>query len=164
ALTIATLTSAAAAQVVYEPVRYQFGRYNEVYYGGGNPAICAGASVYLPPSFEGAGTARGQKEPAYLMACTASGRCVRLFSPFVSAFASAGNPTGAGVPPYVFTDLLPFEEAGQFGFTPDDARNEAYANVPRLQVGPEWQGLRQTALPVMQSDVAAAPAPEVVSR
>jgi hypothetical protein len=32
--------------------------------------------------------------------------------------------------PAVFTDCVPFRDASYFGYTPADARNEAYANAP----------------------------------
>lgn len=35
------------------------------------------------------------------------------------------------VPPAVYTDVLPYRDARIFGFTRGDARDEAYANVPR---------------------------------
>jgi hypothetical protein len=38
--------------------------------------------------------------------------------------------------PLIYSDLEPGVDVGRHGFTIDDARNEAYLNVPRYQAGP----------------------------
>ncbi len=130
-LAIAVLASSAAAQTVSEPVRFQYGAYNEVYYGGTNPTFAHNAYVYLPPALQAAYSAQRLNTPPYINAYTPYGPGTAFFSPY----ASDATGTHAAYQPLIFSDYLPYQEVGQFGYTVDDARNEAYANVPRLQTG-----------------------------
>jgi hypothetical protein len=59
------------------------------------------------------------------------GAGTRFFSPRVNGMSVTYPESGT----LVFTDAFPYEDVGQFGMTADDARNEAYGNVPRVQVG-----------------------------
>ena len=103
-------SSAALAQIIYEPVRYQYEtpRGERYYYGGvdgrvhaiaGYGAQC-GFHVYATNlhNFDG-GNSFGQPSPMYHR-------------------------------PQVFTDCIPLRDASRFGWSPADARNEAYANAP----------------------------------
>lgn len=127
-LALATLTSAASAQVVYSPVRYQYGQYNEVYYGGRNPAFTQNSYVYLPPALQSAYNAQRLNAAPYLTAY-ASGPTGNFYSPFTPD-ARMTNPAFT---PFIYSDFLPYEEVGQYGYSINQSRNEAYANVPRLQ-------------------------------
>src|SRR4051794_8942284 len=70
---VAALASAALAQVVYEPVRYQYGQYNEVYYGGTNPSFASNNYVYLPQALQAAYAARRMNAPGGLYQYTPYG-------------------------------------------------------------------------------------------
>ncbi len=144
--------SAAQAQTVYAPVQYQYGQHQEVYYGGTNPAIASNAYVYLPAHLQEGARARRYNATVY---------------PYPSPYMVAG-PSTAFMSPYqttttisypvnsfIYSDYLPYEEVGQFGYTIDDARNEAYANVPRYQTAARAQGV------VSAYSVPAAPVAEV---
>jgi hypothetical protein len=125
------MSAAAFGQVVYEPARYQYGEYGEVFYGGRNPAFTGNAYVYLPPALQVPYSAQRSSTPVYVNGYTPMGPGTGFVSPY-SQDSAVSAPQYV---PYVFTDYLPFVEAGQFGFTVDQARNEAYANVPRIQGG-----------------------------
>lgn len=112
-------TLQAQAQVIYEPVRYQWGTYGEIFYGGAH-------REFLPMNWPVPGTpenlAQAQRlgfaEPNYRL-----------------TVAHLGGQYGT----LVYSDLEPFDEAGRHGFTPDDAANEAYQRVPRLQRSALWR-------------------------
>ncbi len=130
-LALLALATSATAQVIFQPVRYQYGAYNEVFYGGQNPAFTTNPYVYLPPALQSAySIQRLSAEPGVnpYLPYGAQG-------PFVSPFTPGSNQTTPAYVPYIFSDYLPYQEVGQFGYTVDDARNEAYANAPRLQTG-----------------------------
>ena len=96
------------AQVIYEPVRYQYGDHcNVYYYGGTDPAVHQFArSPALAPGFGRAGG---------------------------FAFASANlhtNRTVCNEPTRVFLDEIPFQNAAIYGATASDAANDANARVP----------------------------------
>lgn len=107
----------AQAQVIYPGVRYQWGSRGEIFYGGQAPQ-------YLPTNWPVAGTpaARavaerlGFPEPNYRLSA------LHLHADYQYR-------------PLMYSDLAPYEEVGHWGFTADDARNEAYGNVPRYQTG-----------------------------
>lgn len=104
------LASSASAQVFYEPVKYQHeagGR--TYYYGGSDPRV----HQYARQPVNSAGT---------------WGR-VNGFA-FVSGDANVSREV-ANEPERVFTDSYPMINVHQMGMTPDNARDEAYANVPR---------------------------------
>jgi hypothetical protein len=121
--------SAAVGQVVIEGPRYQYGRYNEVYYGGRNPVFTGNNYVYLPRGLQVPYAARRLDTPWFINSWTQTGG--QFVSPYTPE-SQISQPVGQT---YIFTDYLPFVEVGQFGYTVDQARNEAYANVPRLQTG-----------------------------
>ena len=109
-LILFALVSTASAQVVYEPVTYQYDAGGTTYYYGGNdPRVHA---IAAEPS-SSAGT---------------WGR-VNGFT-FVSADINIHREV-SNQPARVFTDAVRNRDAAPFGYTPNDARNEAYAGVPR---------------------------------
>lgn len=99
--------SIAEAQVIYEPVQYQFGGQNAYYYGGSDLRVHATAGqLSAQPGF-------GRSEGF--------------------AFASGNVTTHREVNndrPRVFDDRLPGVNATIYGVTIDDARNAAYQNSP----------------------------------
>ncbi len=98
---------AARGQVIYEPVRYQYGVEQTFYYGGSDARV-----------FERAAAAAG------------SGR--RGVEPWSGRFGLSLLQTGlASRPPSIYSDRFPFENAAIYGYTPSLARDEANANVPR---------------------------------
>jgi hypothetical protein len=117
----------------------------EVYYGGTNPSFTSNQFVYLPPALQAAYAARRMNAPGGAYQYTPYGPGSPFFSPYpVDATSTAVNTS------YVFTDLLPYEEAGQFGFTVDNARNEAYRNVPLFQPAALPAATPPTAAPAAQ--------------
>ena len=107
---LAMLASSAPAfaQVIYTPVQYQhFVGGRAYYYGGADPAVHD--NVALLAQVPGFGRTGGY------------------------AFHSGDVTRHREVTterPLVFSDALPYQEAGQFGFRPHNAANEAYANSP----------------------------------
>jgi hypothetical protein len=110
ALCSLVLSTSAMAQVIYEPIRYQYEtpRGEKYYYGGTDPRVHAVAGQH--------GICRG-----YSYA-----RNLHNFD--------GGNSFNQPSPMHhrapVFSDCVPFRDASYFGYTPADARNEAYANSP----------------------------------
>ncbi len=105
----ALVASEASAQVIYEPVQYQYKASQYYYYGGSDPAIHRWAQSPV------GGAGRWGRAGGY-------------------AFVSGNIRTHRAVvhePTRAFTDAMPFINAYVYGFTPNDARNEAYFNVPR---------------------------------
>ncbi|HEY7116073.1 MAG TPA: hypothetical protein VH475_05785 [Tepidisphaeraceae bacterium] len=98
-----------SAQVIYTPVQYQyFAGGRAYYYGGHDPFIHAKAQQ--------------------LTYVTGWGRTEGY------AFHSGSIDTHREVSterPRVYSDMIKNQEAGQFGFTDNDARNEAYAEAAR---------------------------------
>ena len=129
-LAVAGLSCAAAAQTVYMPVRYQYGQHDEVFYGGRAPNLTSGVYVYPPQDLAAGIAALRYAAPVYPYPSpfTPYGAGAAFVSPYV-----ANEQSRQPVQQYIFSDYVPYEEVGQFGFTIDDARNEAYANVPRIQ-------------------------------
>ena len=109
-LICASLGSIVNAQVIYEPVQYQYDCNGQVYYyGGSDPRV-------------------------HDYACSPVGGGGRWGRVGGYGFVSGNIHTHREVltePTRVFTDALPFRNAHFWGFTANDARNEAYANVPR---------------------------------
>lgn len=102
------LASAASAQVIYEPVQYEYslGDGEVLYYGGSNARVIEQArrtyKVYNQPrSYDGKGRERATIRKGL-----------------------------TGQAPHVYSDLMPYVNLSLYGFTDVDARNEAYANVP----------------------------------
>ena len=113
ALCLTLLASPALAQIMYEPVRYQYQTPSgQTYYYGGVDGRVHAAAGYLT----GDGVCRGYSYGANL----------HNFD--------GGNTFNQPSPMYhrepVFTDCVPFRDARRFGYTAADARNEAYANTP----------------------------------
>jgi hypothetical protein len=106
AVLLCVAASSASAQVIYEPVQYQYGDAMKYYYGGNDPAMHAYADRVL---------------------------CRNGFpSSMYNNYTSLHNTIGQiGEKKIVMTDCLPLRNAAVFGFDANDARNEAYANVPR---------------------------------
>jgi hypothetical protein len=104
------LVSSASAQILYQPVQYQYessGTY--YYYGGSNPAVHQVARELYDP-----GTGWGRVN-GYVFA-----------SGDINTFrAETKEPTR------VYSDATRTLNAGLLGMTPDDARDEAYANAAR---------------------------------
>ncbi|HVX83349.1 MAG TPA: hypothetical protein VH253_00890 [Phycisphaerae bacterium] len=120
---------AAEAQTVYEPVQYQYGAYHEIYYGGKSPLITSNNFIYTPQALQGAMTARRYNAPVYPYPSPYTQGSGVFFSPYVQGTTTAAPVVDS----FIFSDYFPYEEVGQFGYTVDDARNEAYMNVPRYQ-------------------------------
>ena len=107
--------AAASAQVIYEPVRYQYETPcgESYYYGGVDPRVHAVAGY----------------EARYTDArCGFHGYATNLHN--FDGGNSFGQPSPLYNRPAVFTDAIPFRDASRFGYTQADARNEAYANAP----------------------------------
>jgi hypothetical protein len=111
-----------AAQVVYEPVASQY-RVDDrtFYYGGSDPQ----AIDYAERRVVGVGVGRSTREGRYGVGYLHRGLI--------------GRP-----PEYVVADGLPLRNAVVYGYTSVDARNDAYANVPRFFRGAD---LRAAAVP-----------------
>lgn len=109
ALCSLVLGSSAFAQVIYEPIQYQFEtpRGERYYYGGVDPRVHAVAGSEL---------CRGYSYGANVHAFDGG----HVFN----------QPSPISDRPVVFTDCVPFRDASWFGYTPAHARNEAYANAP----------------------------------
>jgi hypothetical protein len=114
ALGLLLLTTAASAQVIYEPVRYQYETpCGESYlYGGVDPRVHAVAEY----------------ESRYDARCGFHGYATNLHN--FDGGNSFGQPSRLYHRPAVFTDNIPFRDASRFGYNQADARNEAYANAP----------------------------------
>jgi hypothetical protein len=92
----------AGAQVMYEPVQYQYGGQQHYYYGGSDPAMHARAAG---PSCGNWGRVNGF--------AFASGDVMRHREVSYERLR-------------VYCDAYPLANAANYGMTPDDARNEAY--------------------------------------
>ncbi|HVT87546.1 MAG TPA: hypothetical protein VHD56_01730 [Tepidisphaeraceae bacterium] len=119
-LVLLVSASTSFAQVVYEPVKYQFDSHGTTYYYGGTD-LRIHAIANEPHS---AGATWGR---------------VNGYD-FVSADLHVHREV-SNQPARVFTDAVRNRDAAPFGFTADDARNEAYANVPRYFVKRDVPGM-----------------------
>jgi hypothetical protein len=136
ACTTALAAPAVAEPIIYQGVRYQYGTHGEIFYGGVNPQFLpTGFPVPNTPATQALANHFGFPNPNYR---------TNIFN----------GPTGQ-FPPLIYTDLVPFDEAGHLGFTIDDARNEAYFNMPRYY--------RATPTAATAAPAAAAPAAVVVT-
>jgi hypothetical protein len=107
-LTMLFCSAQSSAQIIYAPVKYQHGEQNKFYYGGSDPRVLAYAD----------GPSGG------------AGRWGRVHGfDFVSGNVDTHREVSYE-PERVYTDAVPFQNARIYGFTANDARNEAYANVP----------------------------------
>ncbi len=101
-----SISSSASAQVVYEPVQYQYQSGGQsYYYGGSDPRMHWAANAE-------SGLSSWGRSNGY-------------------AFHSARLDTHREVsaePVRVFADQMPTQNARFFGYSVDDARNQAYAN------------------------------------
>jgi hypothetical protein len=99
--------SSAFAQIIYEPVTYQYSSGGSLYYyGGSNPRVHIAANHLSAEG--GYGRTNGY------------------------AFHSGNIDTHREVvtePTRVYTDMIPFQNAHYFGYTVNDARNAAYAKA-----------------------------------
>jgi len=102
------VSSAVQAQIIYEPVRYQYGGQNPFYYGGSDPSVIEEASGPV-----GGGGWWGR---------------VHGFDFISGDYQTHRDVTNEGY--RVYTDAVPHQNARIYGYTDVDARNEAYANVP----------------------------------
>lgn len=109
ALCSLVLGSSASAQVIYEPIRDQFEtpRGARYYYGGVDPRVHAIAGSDL---------------------CRGYSYGMNLHN--FDGGNTFNQPSPMSDRPLVFSDCVPFRDASRFGYTPADARNEAYANAP----------------------------------
>jgi hypothetical protein len=104
------VTSSASAQIIYEPVQYQYSAGGQhYYYGGSNPDMHRWAHTPVG----GAGRWGRTNGLAFVSGDIDRNRAVR-----------DENTVRA------FTDAMPYINAHVYGFTATDARNEAYFNVP----------------------------------
>jgi hypothetical protein len=101
--------SSASAQIIYEPVQYQYGSDQHYYCGGSDPSVFRMAERYT----DGGGQFGRVHGFAWVSANVMTHREV--------------SPEA----PRVYADSMPRTNAAIYGYTIDDARNEAYANVPR---------------------------------
>lgn len=103
---------AAFGQIVYENVRYQYetSTGQRYYYGGQAPRVHHRAEVRSELADRGFNRYR------------------------YGAFSGGDRTFGDGLfnpQPRVYSDLLPYRNAARYGFTADEARNEAYRSAPR---------------------------------
>jgi hypothetical protein len=98
------IMSSASAQIIYEPVRYQYGGQTPFYYGGSDPEMFRFAHSDYSQAHNGFIEAHGNvmthREVSYRR-------------------------------PHVYVDRLPRADASVWGYTADDARNDAYQNAAR---------------------------------
>lgn len=98
------------AQVVYQPVQSQYRtEHGTYYYGGSNPVVHERARHALD-CFYDAGSGR----------------------PGVYGVGSVHRDLISRPPQYVISDCAPYVNASVYGYTSVNARNEAYARVPRF--------------------------------
>jgi len=102
------VSSAVQAQIIYEPVRWRYGGQNPFYYGGSDPRVIDYASGPV-----GGGGWWGR---------------VHGFDFISGDYQTHRDVTNEGY--RVYTDAVPYQNARQWGYTDNDARNEAYSNVP----------------------------------
>lgn len=108
-LALFAFVSSASAQIVYEPVQYQYNSNGTLYYyGGSDPAV----HHYAMQPYSPGGTWGRANGWAF-------------FRSDVRSYRTTSNE-----PLRVYSDATGVSNAGLIGFTPDDARNEAYANTP----------------------------------
>jgi len=104
ALLACVVVSSASAQIIYEPVRYQYGGQTPYYYGGSDPDMFRFADREYANTRNGFAEAHGNvtthREVSYLA-------------------------------PHVYVDQLPRANARIWGYTADDARYDAYHNASR---------------------------------
>lgn len=147
-LLMALYPTAVHSQTVYQPVRFQYGQHGEIYYGGTNPLIISNPYLYVPDTFSQLSTVR-QSQPSLYVVQTASGPVYlpAQYGPTFYHQQYLREPDRA-----LFSDTAPYTEVGRYGFTVNDAYNEAAANVPLYQAKGQPQNAEAAA------PVAPAPA------
>ena len=136
---IPALSSLATAAVIYEPVQYQYGDNVRYYYGGNSPRVFA-QGERLQSFYYQSGIVQGP----YLSHET---------SGIGNGYGDVNNSGGVGYlhfgligqAPYVYSDAIPYVNASVYGYTEVDARNDAYANVPRYFRMADLVGVRDGA-------------------
>ena len=101
------VASSARAQVIYAPVQYQYTNGVTYYYGGNDPSMLD----YIEHV-----------------------KCRNGYPSDIAGhhYNSLRHTLGqVGEPVYVFSDCLKYRNAAVYGYTVDDAKNEAMANLPR---------------------------------
>jgi hypothetical protein len=106
-LVVTIFASQSFAQIIYEPVQFQHGTDVKYFYGGSDPATHRWANHEL-------------RERAYSRGS---------YGVFSGMDHSAAREMFNHRDP-VYTDDIPLTEASRFGYTENDARNEAAANMP----------------------------------
>lgn len=120
---VAVFSSTSFGQIIYEPVRYQHGQDVKYFYGGSSRLAHEYAQREIAQrSYYGYGLFSGSDRT----------REHELFS---------------GQRELVFTDDLPLREVSRFGYTANDAHNEAMANMPRY-----WRKAELLAAGEVQDD------------
>ena len=112
-LVLSAWASSASAQVIYQPVRYQYGP--NVYYGGTNPAFRNSVYPNLPPGLQSAPLVAGAG--AGLPEASSSYGFGSLSGAYPALSTGTPQPTV-----HVYSDALPYQDASQYGYTPDDAQ------------------------------------------
>lgn len=84
-------------------------------------SVTSAQIIYLPVQYQ-----YGQQDTYYY-----GGSDPSIFRQAERDSALRARNNVSNEPVRVYSDLLPFRNARVFGFTIDDARNEAYANAPR---------------------------------
>lgn len=100
------LAASARAQVVYMPVQHQYSNGMTYYYGGNDPSMLR----YIE---------HVKCRNGYPSTITGHG-----YNSLRHTLGQIGEQT------YVFSDCLKYRNAAVYGYTADDARNEAMANLP----------------------------------
>ena len=147
AICLLPLASAASAQVIYEPVQHQYGT---VYYGGSNPALIDAARRTCADDLAAPGLPYFYRSFGYIPLPT-------------PVYAGIGNKV-VDIPPLAVCDCGNYYH---LGFTPDEARTQAYDNVPRyfrkadlLASGVEKNGvLTVPAVPPRHGSIEIKPMP-----
>jgi hypothetical protein len=114
AVVIASLmlvSSSSFAQIIYEPIRYQYSANGSLYYyGGSDPAMHRYARS----------------------AVDAGGSWGRISGfDFVAGDIDRHREVAFDRPVRVFNDAVGYQNAKFYGYTPTDAANDAYASAPR---------------------------------
>ena len=98
------IVSSASAQIIYEPVRYQYGGQTPYYYGGSDPDMFQFAQREHAQAHNGFAVAHGN----------------------LMSFQEVSSQ-----PPSVYVDQMPRANAAIYGYTVDDAHNAANQNAAR---------------------------------